>query len=142
MGKNGRTGVKLRNKSVIGHLVLMVILSLFFVVSGVKSHTIYASDDMMYHINRIHNVVYSIKHGDWYPYLYTQNFKNVLYPLGILYPQVTLIPSAALCVVFNNYIVGIYAGFAMYTFLTMLVMFVIARKLGITGRQLWANLTC
>lgn len=49
--------------------------------------------------------------------------------MGIFYPQVTLIPIAALCILFNNYIIGIYAGFALYTFLTMIIMYVISRKL-------------
>lgn len=122
-------GIKLKNKGTIIYFLLMIALSFFFVMAGIKSHTIFWSDDMPYHINRIQELVNSLKHGNWYPYIYTKQFKEVPYPLGIFYPQVTLIPIAALCILFNNYIIGIYAGFALYTFLTMIIMYVISRKL-------------
>ena len=120
-------GVKKRNTAIV--LLLMIILSIFFVLSGLKARMVFAADDMPYHINRIQELVYSLKHGNWYPYLYTRQFKGVPYPLGIFYPQLTLIPIAALCIVFNSYIIGIYAGFTLYTFLTMVIMYIIERKL-------------
>ena len=98
-------GVKKRNTAIV--LLLMIILSLFFVLSGLKARMVFAADDMPYHINRIQELVYSLKHGNWYPYLYTRQFKGVPYPLGIFYPQLTLIPIAALCIVFNSYIIGL-----------------------------------
>ncbi|MES1080899.1 hypothetical protein AABM19_06825 [Limosilactobacillus fermentum] len=111
-------------------ILAMLALSFLFIIPCLKTHTIYNADDMPYHINRIQELVYSLRHGNWYPYMYTNQFKEVPYPLGIFYPQITLIPIAVLCIIFNNYVIGIYAGFSLYTFISMIIMYVIARRLG------------
>lgn len=61
--------------------------------------------------------------------MYTHHFKNTAYLLGAFYPQLTLLPYAAASIVLKNDVNGIYAGMAFYSFLAMLNMYIIMRKI-------------
>lgn len=84
---------------------------------------------MPYHINRIQELTDNIKEGNWYPYLYSHHFKDTAYLLGVFYPQLTLIPFALACLLVKNYVTGIYIGMSFFSFLTMINVYVVMKKL-------------
>ena len=58
--------------------------------------------------------------GNWYPYFYSHNFDKVNFPLGIFYPQITLIPFAVLVIVTGSYVKGIYFTYALIMFVALI----------------------
>lgn len=108
---------------------VMIITSLFFVAPLMHTHVIFASDDLIYHINRIQELTINLKKGNWYPFLYSYRFHDVPFLLGSFYPQLTLLPFAVFSLITKNYVVGIYLGISLYTFITMLVMYYIGVQL-------------
>lgn len=110
-------------------LVFFVILSILYVYPLQKQGIIYRSDDLAFHINRITELIYDFKNGSFLPYIYTHSFNKVCFPLGIFYPWLTLIPFVLFSILLGNNILGIYAGFAFYTFLTLLFTYVCTRRL-------------
>ena len=122
-------------------IVLFAILSVFFVFPLMMTKSIYLGDDLPYHINRIQELTMNLKHGNWYPYLYTYRFHGVPFLLGTFYPQLTLLPFALISLVTGNYVIGIYAGIAFYTFIAMLAMYYVSRKLDQSRTQAVINAT-
>ena len=59
------------------------------------------------------------------------------YPLGIFYPQFTLYPVALFCILFKNYVAGIFTGIILYTFLTMVFCYFTVRRMGNPGSWAW-----
>lgn len=114
--------------------LIMLTLSILYVIPLLNRGSIPYGDDISFNINRIQELVLNLKHGNWYPYLYTYQFNRVPDPLGICYPQLTTLPIAFLCLIFENEVVGICLGFAFCTFITMLIMYWVMRKLG-RGRK-------
>lgn len=110
-------------------IIMFAVLSLFFVLPLAHTRVIYLGDDLPYHINRIQELADNLKQGNWYPYLYTYHFHGVPFLLGAFYPQVTLMPLALLSLITNNYVIGIYLGISFYTFLAMMIMYYVARRL-------------
>ena len=112
----------------IGILILLLLISWIFILPFYHTNSLIGSDDMAYHVSRIYDLVNNIKHGCIYPYLYTYSFDKIGFPLGIFYPQITLIPIALLVILTGSYIKGIYAGIFLYTFLTVSFTYITARK--------------
>ncbi|MDC2844458.1 hypothetical protein PO185_02050 [Limosilactobacillus mucosae] len=108
--------------------ILFIFLSVLFVYPLQKQGIIYRSDDLAYHINRITELIANFKNGNFYPYIYTFSFNKVGFPLGIFYPWLTLVPFALFSILLGSNILGIYAGFAFYTFLTLLFVYTCVRR--------------
>lgn len=126
--------IKKRVKSIVIFGLLLGI-SIFFIIPCVRTHSIVGADDLPYHIYRIEELVNNIKHGNIYPYFYTYKFSKIGFPLGIFYPQITLIPIAFLVIMTGNYLIGIYLGIFFYTFLAVLFTYIVARKFKYTRIQ-------
>ncbi|MHC3376332.1 hypothetical protein [Ligilactobacillus equi] len=107
-------------------------LSYLFVFQVLRTGVINNGDDTWYHVNRILEIREGIKSGNFMPYIYTHSFGQIAYPLGIFYPQVTLIPIALVSLIFKYPVTGIYAGVSMYTLLTLIIMYFVMRKLRIS----------
>lgn len=56
-----------------------------------------------------------------HPYIYTFDFKSIGYPLGIFYPDLTLIPFAIMNLLFHNIVISTLCGIVFYNFLTLCV---------------------
>lgn len=109
--------------------ILFIFLSVLFIYPLQKQGMIYRSDDLAYHINRITELVANFRKGNFHPYIYTFSFNKVCFPLGIFYPWLTLVPFALFSILLGSNILGIYAGFAFYTFLTLLFVYICVRRL-------------
>ena len=109
--------------------ILFIFLSVLFIYPLQKQGIIYRSDDLAYHINRITELVANFRKGNFHPYIYTFSFNKVCFPLGIFYPWLTLVPFALFSILLGSNILGIYAGFAFYTFLTLLFVYICVRRL-------------
>lgn len=125
-----------KQKQNIGYGVLMLLFSIIFVAPLLKTQTFFASDDLAFHINRLQDLVSNYKHGNWYPYLYTFNFFKVPYLLGTFYPQLLLLPFVWFTALTGNLIFGVYLGITLYTYLTMLIMFGVVKKVNGSSNQL------
>lgn len=108
---------------ILSYLFVYPLLTKGFVVSG---------DDVFYHLDRVIEISRNIKHGIFLPFVYTYSFGQLAFPLGIFYPEVSLIPSAILYNLFNHQVTGIYAGIAFYALLTLLFTYWVFRKLNRT----------
>ena len=110
-------------------IIFFIVLSIWFVYPLQKNGIIYFGDDMKYHVNRILELINNLRNGNVYPYIYTYTFDKIGYPLGIFYPWVTLLPFAFFSIVLKSTVNGIYAGFAFYTFLTLVFMYICVKKM-------------
>lgn len=72
--------------------IFFVILSLLFVYPLAKTNTIFFSDDMYYHIQRINELISNYQSKNYFVGIYTSTFNQMGYPLNLFYPWVTLIP--------------------------------------------------
>lgn len=113
-------------------ILILVILSYFFVFQMLRTGAINNGDDAFYHVNRILEIRAGIKSGNWLQYVYPHSNGMVAFPLGIFYPEITLIPLAAISLFFSHPVTGIYMGMAFYTFVTLLIMYLVLKKLGVT----------
>lgn len=115
----------------IGTFILgsFLFLSYFFVYPLLVKGFVSYGDDITYQVQRILELSHNLKHGIFLPFVYTYSFGQVAFPLGIFYPEITLIPSALLFNIFNHQVTGIYAGIAFYALLTMIFTYIIFRKL-------------
>lgn len=115
-------------------IFFFALLSVIYVYPLQKQGIIYRSDDLAFHINRIAELVFDFKNGNFNPYIYTATFNKVCFPLGVFYPWLTLIPFIVFSILLGNNILGIYVGFVFYTFLTLIFTYLCIRKLN-KGRQ-------
>jgi hypothetical protein len=65
-------------------LAFLMLLSVVFVIPLQAQHQIYIGDDMPYHINRIKELVANISQGNYFPQLYTYNFRDRFFIRSIL----------------------------------------------------------
>lgn len=112
-------------------LLLFAALSYMFIFQLLRTGAINSGDDSYYHVNRILEIRDSIRHGNLMPYLMTHSNGEIAYPLGIFYPEVTLIPVALVSLLFTKVVTGIYVGVAVYTFLTLVNMYWVLKKINI-----------
>ena len=76
------------------------------------------SDDLAFHINRIQELSQCLRRGNL-PQIYTYTFGKFGYPIGIFYPQLTIIPFAIFSMILHSTVKGIYVGIIFFTFLTL-----------------------
>ena len=110
-------------------LAFLMLLSVVFVIPLQAQHQIYIGDDMPYHINRIKELVANISQGNYFPQLYTYNFRETGFLLGAFYPQITLYPFAIASLILKSTVNGVYAGLAFYSFLSMYFMYLVTDKI-------------
>ena len=113
----------------IGVFLSFCVLSYLYIRPLLITGNIYMGDDAWYHINRIIEVKRNIEVGNFLPYIYSYTFGQVAFPLGIFYPEITLIPIALISTLFKHQVTGIYMGIALYTLLTLCIMYFVVRKL-------------
>lgn len=99
--------------------IFFVILSLLFVYPLAKTNTIFFSDDMYYHIQRINELISNYQSKNYFVGIYTSTFNQMGYPLNLFYPWVTLIPFVLFSFFIQNKVQLIYLGISFYTFLTL-----------------------
>lgn len=121
----------IKNKLLKSSLIVLLFLCLsgLYIYPLMRTNIIFSAGDLPYHINRIQEIIDNLRSGEWYPYLYTFHFRNTAYMLGVFYPQLTLLPYAVAGLLLKNDVDGIYIGMAFYTFLSMINMYIITRKL-------------
>lgn len=110
-------------------IVLLLLLSVIFVFPLYAQHQLYFGDDLTYHINRIRELIDNILHGNYFPQLYTYNYRETGYLLGAFYPQITLYPFVIASIILHSTVNGIYVGFAFYSFLSMFFMYLVVNKI-------------
>src|SRR5690625_6244933 len=76
-------------------------------------------DDWGYHIDRIIEISNNMRHGNFFPMMYTYTFRKIGYLLGAFYPWITLLPFAILKNLISNQVVAIALGFAFYIFISL-----------------------
>lgn len=122
-------GFQKKRITTFAQIIFFIALSIWFIYPLQKSGVIYFGDDMEFHVNRILELINNLKRGNIYPYIYTYTFDKIGYPLGMFYPWITLLPFVLFSVVFKNTVNGIYAGFAFYTFFTLVFMYTCVRRM-------------
>lgn len=95
-------------------------IAFLFILPVFYGRSLIYGGDMLYHLRRINELSMNIKHGNWYPYLYAYDFKNFLFPGGIFYPQITLLPFSILKAIFNGYFIPVVFGWYFYTIITLI----------------------
>lgn len=108
------------------------LLSYLFIYPFITKGVVFNGDDTWYQINRILEIKEGIKDGNFLPYVYTHSFGKIAYPLGIFYPEITIVPIAVLVLLLPHPVTGIYLGIAGYTLLSLLIVYSLLRKLGKT----------
>lgn len=108
------------------------LLSYLFIYPFITKGVVFNGDDTWYQINRILEIKEGIKNGNFLPYVYTHSFGKIAYPLGIFYPEITIVPIAVLVFLLPHPVTGIYLGIAGYTLLSLLIVYSLLRKLGKT----------
>lgn len=100
--------------------VVFVLLALVFVYPFAKTSTIFFSDDMYYHLQRINELISDYQGKNFFVGIYTSTFNQIGYPLNLFYPWITLIPFVLISLLVRNQVMAIYLGIAFYTFLTLI----------------------
>ena len=112
--------------------VSFLLLSYLFIYPFITKGILFNGDDTWYQINRILEIKEGIKDGNFLPYVYTHSFGKIAYPLGIFYPEITIVPIAVLVLLLPHPVTGIYLGIAGYTLLSLVIVYSLLRKLGKT----------
>lgn len=102
-----------------GFILIYLIFSFIFILPILHFHSLIWGDDIYYHLRRILELSKDLKYGNWYPYIYTYDFRQIGFPLGIFYPQLTLLPFVILKLLIGGYVKPVMIGIAFYTFVTM-----------------------
>lgn len=113
----------------IGIFISFCVWSYLYIRPLLTTGNVYMGDDAWYQINRIIEVKRNIEVGNFLPYIYSYTFGQVAFPLGIFYPEITLIPISLISILFKHQVTGIYMGIALYTLLTLCIMYFVVRKL-------------
>ena len=112
-----------------GCILVFFLLSFLYVLPPAMRKDLILGDDTRYHLNRILEMTDHLRHGDFRPDTYTWSFGKISLPIGIFYPQFTLYPFALGTLITDNWVTGIYAGIAFYTFLTLLNTYLAVRRM-------------
>ncbi|WP_270312662.1 hypothetical protein [Ligilactobacillus agilis] len=110
--------------------ISFILLGYFFIYPFIMRGIVFNGDDAWYQVNRLLEVKEGLKAGNPLVYIYSHTFGKVAYPLGIFYPEITIIPISALMLIVKHPVTGIYLGIAGYTILTLVIVYFLLRKLG------------
>lgn len=111
-----------------GVFLLFAVLSIIYIFPLLRTGHVYYGDDILYHLDRINELVQNIRHNNWYPFFYSFNFDKVNFPLGLFYPQVTLIPFAVFVIITGSYVKGIYCALGVLVFIALGSSYIVGRK--------------
>lgn len=101
-------------------VIIFILLALVFIYPFAKTNTIFFSDDMYYHLQRINELVSDYQEKNFFVGIYTSSFNQIGYPLNLFYPWITLVPFVLFSFLVRNQVMAIYVGIAFYTFLTLI----------------------
>lgn len=118
-----------KSKKVLWRELFFIILALFFILPLLLHGFIPAGDDWKFHANRILEVSYNIKHGNFFPVMYTYTFKRIGYLLGTFYPWLMLLPFSIFKNITSNINVAIGLGYAFYIFIALNLVYHVTNKL-------------
>ena len=97
------------------------------------------SDDLAFHVNRIQELSQCLRRGSL-PQIYTYTFGKFGYPIGIFYPQLTIIPFAIFSMILHSTVKGIYVGIIFFTFLTLTFTYIVSKKLWQKSTAIWISI--
>lgn len=117
-----------QHKSTLLRELFFVLLALLFILPILIHGFIPCGDDWGYHIDRIIEISNNIRHGNFFPMMYTYTFRKIGYLLGAFYPWITLLPFAILKNLISKQVVAIALGFAFYIFLSLNLTFHVSNK--------------
>ncbi|OAP97425.1 hypothetical protein A3O16_00785 [Ligilactobacillus aviarius] len=103
-------------------------MALLFILPMLIHGFIPCGDDWGYHIDRIIEISNNMRHGNFFPMMYTYTFRKIGYLLGAFYPWITLLPFAILKNLISNQVVAIALGFAFYIFISLNLTFHVSNK--------------
>ena len=69
-----------------------ILMAILFVFPYIKWHQLNYGWDMFFHLRRINELAMTLKEGKLLSYISTYDFKSFGYPVGIFYPNLTLLP--------------------------------------------------
>ncbi|WP_143453673.1 YfhO family protein [Ligilactobacillus aviarius] len=108
--------------------LFFILLALLFILPMLIHGFIPCGDDWGYHIDRIIEISNNMRHGNFFPMMYTYTFRKIGYLLGAFYPWITLLPFAILKNLISNQVVAIALGFAFYIFISLNLTFHVSNK--------------
>lgn len=117
-----------QHKSTILRELFFILLALLFILPMLIHGFIPCGDDWGYHIDRIIEISNNMRHGNFFPMMYTYTFRKIGYLLGAFYPWITLLPFAILKNLISNQVVAIALGFAFYIFISLNLTFHVSNK--------------
>lgn len=117
-----------QHKSIILRELFFILLALVFILPMLIHGFIPCGDDWGYHIDRIIEISNNMRHGNFFPMMYTYTFRKIGYLLGAFYPWITLLPFAILKNLISNQVVAIALGFAFYIFISLNLTFHVSNK--------------
>lgn len=117
-----------QHKSTILRELFFILLALLFILPMLIHGFIPCGDDWGYHIDRIIEISNNMRHGNFFPMIYTYTFRKIGYLLGAFYPWITLLPFAILKNLISNQVVAIALGFAFYIFISLNLTFHVSNK--------------
>lgn len=117
-----------QHKSIILRELFFILLALVFILPMLIRGFIPCGDDWGYHIDRIIEISNNMRHGNFFPMMYTYTFRKIGYLLGAFYPWITLLPFAILKNLISNQVVAIALGFAFYIFISLNLTFHVSNK--------------
>lgn len=117
-----------QHKSIILRELFFILLALVFILPMLIHGFIPCGDDWGYHIDRIIEISNNMRHGNFFPMMYTYTFRKIGYLLGAFYPWITLLPFAILKNLISNQVVAIALGFSFYIFISLNLTFHVSSK--------------
>ena len=117
-----------QHKSTLLRELFFILLALLFILPMLIHGFIPCGDDWGYHIDRIIEISNNMRHGNFFPMMYTYTFRKIGYLLGAFYPWITLLPFAILKNLISNQVVAIALGFAFYIFISLNLTFHVSNK--------------
>lgn len=117
-----------QHKSIILRELFFILLALVFILPMLIHGFIPCGDDWGYHIDRIIEISNNMRHGNFFPMMYTYTFRKIGYLLGAFYPWITLLPFAILKNLISNQVVAIALGFSFYIFISLNLTFHVSNK--------------
>lgn len=112
-----------------------IAISILFVFPYIKWHQLSDGWDMIFHLRRINELAMNLKGGVLLSYISTYDFKNFGFPIGIFYPNLTLLPFAIYKNLLGSWYISILIGIATYTLVTLFLTHWVTYKLTYNNYQ-------
>lgn len=104
-----------------GILLVYIVVSVLYVLIGLKNHLIYAGSDLVFHANRIEELYQNVQNGVFIPRISTHSFNNIGSGINFFYPWIMLYPFVFLRFLFHDPVYSYYAGLILINLATLLV---------------------